>query len=326
MDARQLEQQYQELKILNSIAVRLNGAVELNKAMQVTLEDTVKLMNMRTGWIWLVHPSSNSVFLAASYKLPPAFTQHPERLSGQCYCIQKYLDDHLDAATNISEITCTRLKNIEEGTDGLKFHATIPLFDQKQKIGLLNLVSATSVKLSGRHLEMLHTIGELLSTAVVRTRHFEKSKEAGALEERQRLSQSFYNNLLTKIEKLQSKIEELRNSDTTAYNTQRLTAINRLSSNITSLTKDTLNDLKQTPSTNYQNQPLQYPTTPLTNRELEVLQLLKKGRTNKAIATELFISERTVKFHVSTLLSKLGAKNRTEAVRIAVRRGIIEMR
>ncbi len=62
----------------------------------------------------------------------------------------------------------------------------------------------------------------------------------------------------------------------------------------------------------------------LTPRELEVLTLLARGQKNSEIADDLFISERTVKFHVSSILGKLGAGNRTEAARFAVRRGLIE--
>ena len=61
----------------------------------------------------------------------------------------------------------------------------------------------------------------------------------------------------------------------------------------------------------------------LTTRELEVLQLLAAGMTNRAIAVELGISEHTVKFHVNAILGKLGAQSRTEAVVHALRNGLL---
>jgi DNA-binding NarL/FixJ family response regulator len=63
----------------------------------------------------------------------------------------------------------------------------------------------------------------------------------------------------------------------------------------------------------------------LTPRELEVLGLISQGLQNSEIAAQLFVTERTVKFHVSSILAKLGADNRTEAVAIAARRGLIRM-
>lgn len=64
---------------------------------------------------------------------------------------------------------------------------------------------------------------------------------------------------------------------------------------------------------------------PLTGRELQVLALLAEGLPNKAIASRLGISDQTVKFHVAALSGKLGAANRTDAVRRAVRRGLIAL-
>jgi DNA-binding NarL/FixJ family response regulator len=66
-------------------------------------------------------------------------------------------------------------------------------------------------------------------------------------------------------------------------------------------------------------------TDSLTPRELEVLSLLAQGKSNKQIAAELIITERTTKFHVSSILSKLAAANRTEAVKIAVQRGLVTL-
>lgn len=61
----------------------------------------------------------------------------------------------------------------------------------------------------------------------------------------------------------------------------------------------------------------------LTARELEVLQLLAQGLPNKIIANRLHISEHTAKFHVSSIMTKLNAASRTEAVTLAARRGLL---
>jgi NarL family two-component system response regulator YdfI len=65
------------------------------------------------------------------------------------------------------------------------------------------------------------------------------------------------------------------------------------------------------------------PPLPLTAREIEVLRFLADGASNKIIAHKLGISDHTVKFHVTSILSKLNAGTRTEAVTLGVRRGII---
>ena len=64
---------------------------------------------------------------------------------------------------------------------------------------------------------------------------------------------------------------------------------------------------------------------PLTARELEVLARLADGLSNKAIAARLGISDETVKFHLSAIFGKLQASNRTDAVRQALRRGVVEL-
>jgi DNA-binding NarL/FixJ family response regulator len=63
----------------------------------------------------------------------------------------------------------------------------------------------------------------------------------------------------------------------------------------------------------------------LTPRETEVLRLLFLGLANKEIAFQLKISEHTVKFHVSSIFTKLGATNRVEAVRVGIRIGLLDL-
>ena len=63
----------------------------------------------------------------------------------------------------------------------------------------------------------------------------------------------------------------------------------------------------------------------LTGRELQVLELIVKGRSNKEISTELSISEATVKSHINSLLGKLGVTDRTQAATSALQRGIVHL-
>jgi two-component system nitrate/nitrite response regulator NarL len=71
--------------------------------------------------------------------------------------------------------------------------------------------------------------------------------------------------------------------------------------------------------------PAEQPAEPLTPRELEVLDMLAEGLSNKVIAHKLGISEHTAKFHVNSILTKLNAGTRTEAVMRGVRLGLVKI-
>jgi two-component system, NarL family, response regulator YdfI len=77
------------------------------------------------------------------------------------------------------------------------------------------------------------------------------------------------------------------------------------------------------PAADPASHPLAELAEPLTRREREVLQMLASGLGNKEIATRLTISEHTVKFHVASILGKLGAASRTEAVTLGIRHGLV---
>jgi DNA-binding NarL/FixJ family response regulator len=80
-------------------------------------------------------------------------------------------------------------------------------------------------------------------------------------------------------------------------------------------------------ATDRHDRPTDHPALvePLTVREIQVLELLAEGLPNKRIAERLGISDQTVKFHVASISGKLGASNRTDAVRRAVRQGLITL-
>lgn len=301
---------------LYEIASFLNREFSLHAALRKSLQKTVEILCLETGWVWLTEPDDKSVYLAASYNLPPAISNHPERLSGWCYCIKQYLSDEMEEAMNISEIACSRLKDINVGTKGLKFHATIPIIINDQKVGIINLLSKETRKLSEKELTILNTISELIGAAIQRTRLQQSytNKNTPSDTSINRILKSVF---LPKIEDIISNLESSK-SDKIKISDTRNKAID-LQKQLSILLQETEILQGKTATKNE----FHYPETPLTKRELEVLTLIKKGLTNEQIGKQLFITERTVKFHITAILSKLNAKNRTEAVDISLKRGFL---
>ena len=71
-------------------------------------------------------------------------------------------------------------------------------------------------------------------------------------------------------------------------------------------------------------QPKQMPHDQLTEREMEVLKLIAKGKSNQELADELHIGIKTVKFHVTNILAKLGVEDRTQAAIYAYKHGLAD--
>ncbi len=316
---------------LYEIASHLNQAFSLQVALQKALERTVSLLQLETGWVWLVQKDNQSVYLAASYKLPAALANYPERLSGYCYCIHKYLTDDFPEARNISEITCTRLKDIRVDTPNLKFHATVPIFVKGEKAGLLNLVSKETQQLDEKQLAILNTISELIGIAIERTRLQETfvvhqgSQKNGLHEILERILQPRLETLLSQLNGLREMMGRTDEEVIQAQISQTIELAGEMHRQLSLIHRENQRELTDRSADKHVDTAIRYPASPLTGRELEVLHLVKKGFTNKQIAEQLFITERTVKFHLSSILSKLHAETRTAAVDTALRRGLLSL-
>ena len=186
-----------ELSVLNAIARELNRSVNLGEALGFTLAQVAELLGLRTGWIWLMNETSSEPYLAASQNLPPALSNDPRRMdgSGYCYCLDTYKRGDLEGAANVNVLTCSRLEGLVDGTDGLRYHASIPLYAQDKKLGVMNVASPDWRSLSPEDLQLLYTIGDLLSIAVERARLFARSARLGAVEERNRLAREIHDTL-----------------------------------------------------------------------------------------------------------------------------------
>lgn len=206
-DSGELQQRNRELSILNTIAQALNREVDLSQALHTTLVNVAEIFDLQTGWIWLMHPESGDPYLAAALHLPPGLANFPRRMEGWCYCLETYEAGDMAGAANVNVVTCSRLKNLVDGTDGLRYHASIPLYAHEKRLGVLNVASPDWQELSPADLQLLHTIGDLLSIAVERARLYEHSLQAGAVEERNRLAREIHDTLAQSLAGITLKLE-----------------------------------------------------------------------------------------------------------------------
>lgn len=194
-NADKLRRRNAELAIINTIAQALNRSVDLDEAVQTTLAQVADLLDLQTGWVWLLKEDETSSYLAATLNLPPALADRPHKMAGACYCLDTYHAGDLDGAANVNVVTCSRLKGLIDGTDGLRYHASIPLYAHGKKLGVLNVASQDWRQLSAEDLQLLYTIGDLLGIAVERAKLFEQQATLGAIEERNRLAREIHDTL-----------------------------------------------------------------------------------------------------------------------------------
>lgn len=195
-EAAALRQRNRELSMLNTVAQALSRSVDLDAVLQLTLAQIAQLFDLRTGWVWLLREHDGRAYLAASQHLPSGLANNPRKMEGWCHCLETFEDGDMTGAANVNVITCTRLRDLVDGTDGLRYHASIPLYAEGGKrLGVMNVASSDWRELSQDDLRLLHTIGDLLSIAVERSRLFARSSELGAVEERNRLAREIHDTL-----------------------------------------------------------------------------------------------------------------------------------
>jgi two-component system, NarL family, sensor kinase len=305
-----------ELSTLNRILEILNQKADFNEALQKALEELVKLLGLTTGWVFLTEieedAKQGALLLAASVGLPPALVAKDKKClrEGSCNCHWYFRHGELDKGVNI--VDCSRLEAAEGNKGGLEVHASMPLLTDEGPVGILNLASPGRDVFDEETLNFLTAIGRALGLAFRRATlqaEYVREREAMAkLEERAKLARDIQHSVSQLLSAAGASLQIAKE------NVQREVALERSAILVTSSLAElnTLDELLQ-PA---------IPLQDLTPKEREVLALIAKGLTNKAIAKELEVAEKTVKTHVSSVLSKLNLKTRTTAALWAKEHGL----
>jgi two-component system, NarL family, sensor kinase len=195
-----------DLGILNALAQALSHSLDLGQVLHTALDKVAELLQLETGWVWLLDEHGASR-LAAARNLPPGLIQHPELMEGSCYCLRTYEAGDLRGAANVNVVWCSRLEKLVEGTNELQCHASIPLYADDRKLGILNVASRDWRQLSEEELNLLYTVGALVSLAVERTRLAARSAQLAALEERNRLAREIHDTLAQSLAAIAMRLE-----------------------------------------------------------------------------------------------------------------------
>ncbi len=195
-----------ELGILNAIAEALNSATDVRQSLERTLTLVATLLGLRTGWVWLLDPETKQFYSAAAKNLPP-YLQEPVRMTGRpCWCISEFLDGEL-TPKNINVLECSRLRSAVEGSDGLRYHASIPLYFQEKPLGIMNVTGPSWRKLTARELRLLSTIAYQVGIAVERARLAEQGTRLARAEERARLAREIHDTLAQELTAIALHVE-----------------------------------------------------------------------------------------------------------------------
>ena len=188
-----------ELEILTAIATGLNSAPDVQQALTQTLGLVADLLDLRTGWVWLLDPATDQFYSAAAQNLPPYLRQPLHMTGTPCWCLQSFQRGQL-TASNVKVLECSRLRAAVTGmaaetTGGLRYHASIPLYFQDQPLGIMNVATPNWRQLTPQELRLLSIIAAHLGVAIDRARLAEASARLARAEERAHLAREIHDTL-----------------------------------------------------------------------------------------------------------------------------------
>lgn len=196
-----------DLEILNALARVLSHSLDRERVLDAALETVAELLGLDTGWVWTMDEDRGTPHLAATRNLPPGLVEHADLMLGECYCLTTYEAGDLRGAANVNVVWCTRLAKLLEGSNDLRYHASIPLYADQRRLGVLNVASRDWRPLSPTDLNLLYTIGAMVSLALERTRLAEQGARLAAVEERNRIARDLHDTLAQSLAAIALQLE-----------------------------------------------------------------------------------------------------------------------
>lgn len=196
-----------DLALVNALAHRLSHPLDVERVLDSALETLAELLQLDTGWAWLWSETTATARLAAKRNLPPGLVKHPELMEGDCYCLLTYAAGDLRGAANVNVVGCSRLAKLVSDSRQLRCHASVPLYVDDRRLGILNVASADWRELSTDELNLLSTVGALVSLAIERTRLAERGATLAAAEERNRIARDIHDTIAQSLAAITMQLE-----------------------------------------------------------------------------------------------------------------------
>lgn len=195
-----------ELASLNAVAEVLNRSTDIAEALTRTLTLVAEVLGLHSGWVWLLD-EQGEFFSAAGYRLPP-YLQQPQNMTGwRCLCLRTFETGDLRGAANVNVLECSRLQDVVDGTGGIRYHASVPIYLGGRKIGVMNVAMPEWRELSPEELQFLYTVGYQVGLAVERTRLLEARTRLAQVEERNRLAREIHDTVAQTLAGLALQLE-----------------------------------------------------------------------------------------------------------------------
>lgn len=200
-----------EITILTSLAQALSRPSDLSEALDAAIGTVTEVLGLETGWVWLLDGENEEPQLAAARALPDRLREHPGAMHGDCYCLRTFRSGDLRGAANVNIVRCSRLAMLEHDASAAAFelrcHASVPLAVGERRLGMLNVAAPDLRVLTEDELNLLTTVGALVSLVIERSRLEAESARAVAAEERNRIARDIHDTLAQGLAALTMQLE-----------------------------------------------------------------------------------------------------------------------